>query len=144
MAMPEQVELLLQQLKKAPLSQHFQNIDSSAAGMRAILLYLSDADEAVTAGMISDNMNVSTARVAVLLKKMAAKGLITKEQDPADARKVIVRLSERGLEKAGQVREHVDAYVEAMIDKVGMKRMLEFAAISKEINSITTPPEIDI
>lgn len=144
MATQEQIELLLQQLKKAPPSQHFQSIDSSTAGMRAILLYLFEASNTVTAGMISDYMNVSTARVAVLLKKMAAKGLIAKGQDPADARKVTVRLSDQGIEKAAQVRKHIHAHVSAMIDKVSMERMMEFAAISQEIHSIVKEPEIDI
>ena len=70
MATQEQIETLLEQLEKAPPSAHFQRIDKNAAGIQAILKYLSETDEQVTAGDISDHLNVSTARVAVLLKKM--------------------------------------------------------------------------
>lgn len=144
MASEEQISILLEALKNAPPSQLFQSLDASTAGMRAILIYLGEEDATVTAGMVSEYMNVSTARVAVLLKKMEAKGLIEKERDPDDARKVMVRLSPSGRALAGRVHEQINAHVEAMIDRIGMERMLEFATISKEIHSMGEPPEIEI
>lgn len=144
MATKEQIETLLEQLKKAPPSEHFQNIDRNVAGMRAILEFLSQTDEKVTAGKISEHMRVSTARVTVLLKKMVAKGLIEKENDPSDARVVVVKLSEQGKRAADKVREAILGQIGAMIDKVGIERMLEFAAISNEIHSVMKTTEMDI
>ncbi len=144
MASKEQIKMLLSELKKAPPSQLFQSIDSSTAGMRAILLYLCDTDRIVTAGMVSDYMHVSTARVAVLLKKMEAKGLLERGRDPKDARKVMVRLSAQGRELAARIHGHINERIEAMIDQIGMERMLEFAAIANEIHSIFEPVEVDI
>lgn len=144
MASKEQIQFLLRELKKAPPSELFQSIDSSTAGMRAILLYLGDRDQIVTAGMVSDYMHVSTARVAVLLKKMEAKGLLEKQRDPKDARKVMVRLSDAGRELAAMQRTHIRKHVETMIDQIGMDRMLEFAAIANEIHSILKSADIDL
>lgn len=144
MATEEQIKLLWEELRKAPPSEQFENIDKSNVGIRAILKYLSEANETVTAGKISDHMNVSTARVAVLLKKMVAKGLIERTSDPIDRRIVVVRLSEHGAETAEKVREGLYEHIGAMIDKVGMERMLEFAAISKEIRDVMEPSHIDI
>ncbi len=144
MATEEQIKRLLGELKQAPPSQLFQSIDASTAGMRAILLYLGDTDQVVTAGMVSDYIHVSTARVAVLLKKMEAKGLLEKERNPKDARKVMVRLSAQGRELAARIQGHINEHVGAMIDQVGMERMLEFAAIANEIHAIFKPVEADI
>lgn len=144
MASREQIQTLLGALKAASPSQMLQSIDAGAAGMRAILLYLADAQENVTASRISDYMKVSTARVTVLLQKLEAKGLIEKERDPQDNRRVQVALSARGREVALQMQEQVNARVEAMIDQIGMERMLEFAALSQEIHSIFQPAEIDL
>lgn len=144
MATEEQVKRLMGELKQAPPSQLFQSIDASTAGMRAILLYLGDMDQVVTAGMVSDYMHVSTARVTVLLKKMEAKGLLEKERNPKDARKVMVRLSAQGQELAEQLHGCMNDRVAAMIDQIGMERMLEFAAIANEIHAIFPPVEIDI
>ena len=144
MAAKEQIEALLEQLEKAPPSEHFQHIDKNTAGIRAILKYLSETDETVTAGKISEHMKVSTARVAVLLKKMAAKDLIEKERDPADGRIVVVKLSEHGKQTAEMLRENLYRHIGEMIDRVGMDRMLEFAAISNEIHSVMKETEINI
>ena len=144
MASTEQIELLLEQLEKAPPSEHFRHIDRNAAGIYAILKYLSEVGEAVAAGKISEHMNVSTARVAVLLKKMEVKGLIEREKDPEDGRSVLVKLSEQGKESASAAREEMYKSIGEMIDKVGMERMLEFAAISNEIHSIMQESEIEV
>lgn len=143
MATQEQIKELLEQLKKAPPSQQFKNIDQNTAGIRAILHYLNETSDTVTAGRISEKMGVSTARVAVLLKKMVAKGLIEKESDPTDARIVVVKLSEYGVQTAEKIRNGIYAQIGAMIDKVGMEKMLEFAAISNEIHSAMKATDID-
>ena len=143
MATRKQIKALLEQLEKAPPSEHFQHIDKNTVGIRAILKYLSETSEKVTAGKISEHLKVSTARVAVLLKKMEAKDLIEKEQDIDDGRIVIVKLSEHGKQTAAAARKEVYRSIGEMIDKVGMDRMLEFAAISNEIHSIMKKSEMD-
>ena len=143
MASSEQIATLLEQLEKAPPSEPFQHIDKNTVGIRAILKYLSETNARVTAGNISEHLKVSTARVAVLLKKMEAKGLIEKLQDSGDGRVVIVRLSEQGRQTAAAAAEEVYRSVGEMIDKVGMDRMLEFAAISNEIHSIMKKSDVD-
>ena len=100
MATKEQIELLLVQLENAPPSAHFQNIDKNAAGIRAILKYLSETDETVTAGKICERIRVSTARVAVLLKKMEAKGLIEKDKDPRQLSEYIHRIATEACKAA--------------------------------------------
>ena len=143
MATGEQIEALLEQLEKAPPSEHFQHIDKNTVGIRAILKYLSETNEKITAGKISEHLKVSTARVAVLLKKMETKKLIEKEQDPDDGRIVIVKLSDYGKQTAIAARKEVYRSIGEMIDKVGMDKMLEFAAISNEIHSIMERSEMD-
>lgn len=144
MATQEQIETLLTEFRKAPPSDCFQHIDMISAGFRAILQYLyNSTDTTVTAGKISEHMNVSTARVAVLLKKMAAKGLIEKKRDPTDARLVVVKLSEHGLQLAEEMHTNLFTQIGNMIDKVGMERMMEFAAIANELRSSMVPPDIE-
>ncbi len=146
MATTEQIEALMEQLKKAPPAECFQNFDMSTAGIRAILKILNETDSKVTAGDLSEFMKVSTARIAVLLKKMEAKGLIEKERDSADGRVVVVKLSAQGKELADKFRANLYAHIGEMIDKIGMDRMLEFAAVSNEIQLLMkkSHPKLDI
>lgn len=135
MATQAQIETLLEALHKAPPSEHFQKLDKSTMGTRAILKYLSETSETATAGQISRALEVSTARVAVLLKKMVARGLLLKQSDPDDGRLVVVRLSEQGRATAEALRSEMCTQLGALIDEIGMERMLEFAEISCEIHA---------
>ncbi len=147
MATQKEIETLLKAMHKAPPSEHFQRIDKSTVGIRAILKYLSENGEQATAGEISKGIGVSTARVAVLLKKMNAKGFIEKQGDPTDGRIVLVRLTERGRDTSNQLRRDMYAQIGALIDRLGMERLMQFAEISREIRSVmesmNTPDKTD-
>lgn len=141
MATQEQIETLLEALHKAPPSEHFQKLDKSTMGIRAILKYLSETSETATAGQISRALGVSTARIAVLLKKMEARGLLLKQSDPDDGRLVVVRLSGQGKATADRLRSEMYTQLGELIDEIGMERMLEFAEISREIHAAAQKSE---
>lgn len=144
MASREQIELLRRQLWEAVPMEFCKQIDQKQVGMEAILQLLLEADQTLTAGMLSEAMNVSTARMAVLLRKMSEKGLIMKETHALDGRVTVVRLTEYGEAIAGKKREEALRQIGAVIDKVGMERMLEFIRISKEIKEVIRCPEFDL
>ena len=118
-------------------------MDETKAGIGAVLRLLNDARETVTAGRISEILGVSTARVAVLLKKMEAKGLITKERDSADARITVVRLTELGGDKIAQMHSEMYRQIGHIIDVVGEARLIEFIEIAGEIQKAIIPSEVD-
>lgn len=143
MATAEQIKLLMELLREAGPADYFKTLDPRQMGMEAILHMLLESGETVTAGSISEEMNVSTARVAVLLRKMAEKGLVTKETDAVDARVTVVRLTEAGRKTAEEKRSMAFRQMGAVIDRVGMDRMLEFAAVLKEIKAVMKCPKED-
>ena len=135
MATAEQVEKIVNALQAAHPKELFQTIDETQVGIGAVLRFLYESEETVTAGQIAEYMRVSTARVAVLLKKMVAKDLIVKESNSSDARVTMVRLSEHGREAVESMRKEIHAQFGTVIDKVGMERMLEFVEISRDIQN---------
>lgn len=144
MATIEQVERVLKNMEKAHPIDFFKKIDETQVGIGAVLRLLNESGEIITAGKISNVLNISTARVAVLLKKMVAKGLITKEQDVSDGRVTIVKLTESGEKIASKMREDIYAKTAHIIDTVGEERLREFIAISKEIRAtIKELPDFD-
>lgn len=70
--------------------------------------------------MVSKNLNISTARVAVLIRKMVDKGLITKETGANDARVVEIKLAEHGREVLESLQKQRYEQMGLIIDKVGM------------------------
>lgn len=111
-------------------------IDKTNLGINRVLRHLGEADRPLSEAEISRYMNISTARVAVLLRTMSDKGLIIKEDDASDARKTLISLSEGG-------RKHIEdtdaEFLELMTDivnTVGMERMEQFLETLKEINAV--------
>ncbi len=143
MATREQIEMMLEELEKAHPADFFKRVNETQTGIGAVLRLLYESDGTATAGKISEVLNISTARVAVLLKKLVTKGLITKEQGTADARVTVVKLSELGEKTILQMRNDMYKQVGLVIDKVGEERVLEFIAISNDIRAAVTGPKFN-
>lgn len=143
MAKQEQVELVMEHMRKIQPYKFYKALSEGNAGIGAVLRYLNEAHKDVTAGDISEFLHVSTARVAVILKKMVSQELITKETDKSDARITIVRLSQKGEEKVKQINDDIYSQIDIVIDKIGMDKMMKFIEISSEIRKVMTPPNIE-
>ena len=143
MANQEEINTLIKLLEEAQPADFFRKINEVTTGITAVLRFLYEAEGPVTAGQISSFMNVSTARIAVLLKKMVAKGLLTKGPGADDARKTVVKLCDFGRCEVEKMQAELDREIEELIDVVGMERMLEFVEISKEIRSVIKGPSLE-
>lgn len=87
---------------------------------------------------------VSTARVAALLKKMAAKGLIIRTRSSRDARVTVVELTISGRNTVNAMREEMYRQMGRVIDVVGEERLMEFIDTAEEIQRIVKPPEFKL
>lgn len=76
-------------------------------GEDAILMYLlkGNVDKTVTPTEISESLKISTARVAASLNGLESKGLLTREIDPNDRRKIIIDLTKKGIIQAEELAE---------------------------------------
>jgi len=73
--------------------------DVSANDFRALLhvMVAESAGEPLTAGELRRRMGVSAAAITYLVERMIASGHLLREVDPADRRKVKLRVSEHGM-----------------------------------------------
>ena len=139
MATVAQIEMVLKRVEQARPAHFFKCMDEVQVGIGAVLRLLYKSEETVTAGKISDVLEVSTARVAVLIKKMVSKGLITKEQGVKDARVTIVRLTDFGTQVFEEIWDDIYQKIGIIIDTVGEDRLMEFISIAEEIQSTVSP-----
>ena len=134
MATNEQIDYIISELPKAHPANLFKIFNDSNTGIGfAVKLLYSAEDNRLSAGAISEAMGVSTARVAVLLKKMESKGLITRESDRSDARVTIVCLSQEGKAVAKRMQDNMLQHISYVIDKVGMEKLKQFIELSVEV-----------
>ena len=136
MVSDQEVCAILEEFNHIKPIAFLQQIDISSMGIGNVLDFLEKADHVVTAGEISEYMNVSTARVAVLLRKMSDKGLIEKKNDPKDARRVLVSITDAGRRDLSEKREEILLYSRAIIEKFGKEKIMDFVAACKDIKDI--------
>lgn len=129
----EETEELLERLKESRPKKMMEHLDKEDVGIMHVMRILHTAGEPVTAGKISEEMNVSTARVAVLLKKMEQKNLVVRSKDSKDARKTLIGISEYGKEQAQIHKNEFLTFCALVIEETGVERFKEFIAISEEI-----------
>ena len=141
MATTAQIERMLAELEGIHPVAFFRRMDETQAGIGAVLRLLHTSEEEITAGKISEVLNISTARVAVLIRKMAAKGLITKARSSADARITMVGLTELGVRTVEEMRREMYRQMGLVIDAVGEERLREFLKIATEIRAAVNPPQ---
>lgn len=144
MATQEEISKIIVLLDESHPAKFMKKHNETNAGIGAVLNLLYDSDQPITAGSISKYMNVSTARVAALLKKMEARGFISRQAGKEDGRTVVVHLTETGLETVQKLRENFRRDIGILIDTIGMERLIEYTNISREIRAVLKGPPADI
>jgi len=136
MVTKEETGRYLKRMAESRPKKIFEQFDNTNAGIGCVLRYLSECGGPVSAGEISAYMKVSTARVAVLLKKMLEKDLITKEYDPNDARKTMITLSDNGKNMIKNTKDDFNSFFSTVIDRMGQDRFEQFMTLSEELRDI--------
>lgn len=117
-------------LLRVPAQQKLSNM---LRGELFVLNYLHDHDTIVHPKELSENLSVSTARIASLLKHMEEKDLIVRAPDCSDSRQIIVRLTEDGKKAIQTYREDVLAYLARTLESLGPDDAREYIRIQKKI-----------
>ncbi len=118
--------------------EHHKQMKVIFKGEEAVLfcLYKKFKQQDVTPSEISEELNISTARVAASLNRMQAKELITREIDPDDRRKIIIKLTEKGIHAAESLKENQLAKINVILTKLGEQKVAELLTIIEKINLI--------
>lgn len=118
--------------------EHKNNVKFFLRGEDAILLYLYESlkCDVVTPSDISENLNITSARVAATLNSLQSKGFITREIDEEDRRKIIIKLTKEGEDVAKCLRnKHFDE-LNHILTKLGEDDTNELLRIIKDITKI--------
>ncbi len=147
MATQEDIEAMVELIGRAHPARCFARRDLSTAGIGGTLHLLDRARERgipVTAGFIAEKMDVSTPRVAAMLKKMEARGLIERSRSAEDARMTVITLTDEGDRFIEELGRDMRRRVGLVIDRIGVERFRAFIETAVEIGEVMKPPRIDI
>ncbi|MEC9488215.1 MAG: MarR family transcriptional regulator [Halanaerobium sp.] len=69
---------------------------------------------------------VSTPNLSIMIDSMVEEGLVLKEQDPEDRRKVLLNLTEDGRKKFFAVTDHLIRRIVPLMDELAVEEVEEF------------------
>lgn len=136
MASKMEVFEVMGKLQQCNPLEFFRTIDEVNSGMGYIMLKLYNAKDEVYAINLSKDMQISRARVTMLLRKLISRGFIVKQQSKIDARKEIITITNKGRDEVGAIKKKMLNDISKLIDKMGIEKVNQFLELSKEIKNI--------
>lgn len=98
--------------------------DKTKHGIGLAMMYLyHNKDKDVTAGDLAKKLDCSSARIAVLIKKLEEKNFIIKKKSESDQRVTIVSLTDTGEEFITKIFEHSILEMKNYVNYIGSEKM---------------------
>lgn len=105
-------------------------------GIMGALDFLYQRGEEVKSKDISEALNISSARMAILLKKLEAKGFIQKTKSTTDGRSASIILSSKGWQYVRQMKACMAQTSQRLIDEFGFDALVELIGQMAKFRSI--------
>lgn len=126
-------EEYLDVLNHRPKAPHLKE-KASIQGEMAVLCFLREIRNPASPSELSNDRQLSTARIANTLASLEKKGWIRREQDSRDRRKVLVYLTDAGMERAEKGHQNCLGYMEELFLWLGEEDSKEFVRLQQRMN----------
>ncbi len=136
MASQEEVVEILKFIQKGHPKNVSEEMNKHEFGTFAVIKYLHDHRDGVKSADICKASKISSARMAVLLKKLEAKDIIKKEASLTDARAILVKLTPNGERMAKKAEEHIFDSISQAIDEIGFEELKNILRKMKRLHEI--------
>lgn len=110
-------------------------------GEALTMLYMFRHKKIVLPSEISNDMNISSARVAAMLNSLDNKELVTREIDTSDRRRIIVKLTEKGKEIAERNSQEIENHAAKILELLGEHDAKELVRITEKLVKLSTEIE---
>ncbi len=128
-------EELLNAKNSRPKIRFDRTLSHLLNGEIVILYYLEKHGGKAYPKELSDELVVSTARVAVLLNTLEKDGLITRKHDNPDSRHTTVMLSDKGRQFILLRRQELLTYFSNVLENLGEADAVEYVRLQKKFIS---------
>lgn len=136
MATNQEIKYISELFEKNKTKKVFQEIERGEKGIFAVHKYIYIYGGNVTSKEISTAMNVSSARMTILLQKLENKGIIIKSSSTEDARAIKINLTEKGIKKYKEIRKEQKKIIGELIDEFGIEQLEELLTKIDKIHEI--------
>lgn len=108
-----------------------RTVQDSLRGEYGVLRYLVYVQDNVSAGNLTEQLRVVPGRMTDILNSLEGKGLIKRNRDGKDKRKVHVCITEEGKKEAERKREYIRKEYKGMFELLGRKDTEELIRLLK-------------
>ncbi len=123
MATREEVFEALELFKKHSPQRIFKEVNKSEIGALAVIKLLHENEKKLTSSDLCKRLKISSARMAVLIKRLKSKGLVEKMDSDTDSRSKILYLSEKGVALAHKLQANMYQTMEKIVDVFGLEEL---------------------
>lgn len=128
---------LLEFMQRLYKSKPQKKITDAMHGKKSIMACLAfSKDEKISPGDLSEELNISSARVAAALNGLEDKGFIKRSIDPSDRRKILIEMTEKGKK---ETKRHMDTMIKKTAEnlkELGEKDASEYVRILGRLSEI--------
>lgn len=114
-------------------SDFFEQLTETHEGEIAVLLFIYRYGEPTNPSLISDCLSISRARVTAIITSLSEKGLIKYEHSKIDRRKLMVDITDEGIEVIINRLDRLESKILNMLTKLGLEKSQIFVDIITEI-----------
>lgn len=107
-------------------SQTMDKFNLYSKGETCALHFLLEKGDYVLPSEIGEALQCSAARITKLITQLEQKGQVLREMDPNDRRKIKVKLTNDGLERAQKEKEEIYMKIEKIFSEMGKEDAKEF------------------
>lgn len=129
-------EMLFQQIKEGTSTPISEMLDEFNCGEIGVLSTLAFDQNPVTAGELSEKLNVTTARIARILNSLESKQYIKRKNDRTDRRKNFVTITKKGKELADSTKKEIMDKIVQVIQEVGYDEIQTYISIVLKVRSV--------
>lgn len=129
-------EIIFQELRKNNTASLNEILSDFNKGEIGVLCYLVFEEDHVTSSKLSEQLNVSTARIANILNSLATKNYIKRTEDLIDKRKTIVEVTPTGKQLVIAEKQKIIDKIILIIEKLGKEEILDYIRITSKIKNI--------
>ena len=113
-----------------------KHLNEAMQGEAFVLRYITMQNGDVLPGEISSEMGVSSARIAVALNSLEGKGLLTRQIDLNDRRKILVSITQDGRALAEKQERAVVENIANMLALLGEEDAKEYIRLMSKLVTI--------
>ena len=129
---------LLQEMRMLNRASAHKKMTEYMQGESFALRYIAYSGGDVLPGELSSAMRCSSARVAAALNSLESKGLITRQIDTRNRRRILVRVTQAGRELAAEHQQMVTESAERMLRMLGEQDAREYVRITGKLAELLT------